>query len=193
MNMASTFNPKSIYNNGKDSNEVFTAFKTVLSEEDNIKCDDFMTLFTYAMAIYAREIFNQPPKFTNEPKRRKTYEGHRNHLRILDAINSGASFNIITVRQKLTKYRQEYRRNNKIIESEEERKKFITFLDEGIDELVFNILEPVYIRSDEVLTIIRKYEAHKQKTRKSKSLNYEAFNELMRSSSASSASSASSS
>jgi len=182
MNMTTKFNSDAIYNNGKDSNEVFTAFKCVLSPEDSIKCDDFMTLFTYAMAIYAREIFNQPPKFTSISKKRAPYEGHRNHLRILEAIESGASYNIISVRERLTKYRQEYRRNSKSVNSDEEKKKFVLFLDEGIHELVFSILEPVYIKSHEVLEIIRKYETHKKETKKSKYLNHDAFNALVHSS-----------
>lgn len=177
------FYPKTIYTNGKDSNAVFTAFQQVLDKDDRIKCDDFMTLFTYAMAIYSREIFNQPPKFLNETKKRMPLNGHRNHIRILEAIDSGANFNIIAVRERLTKYRQEYRRNNNIIESKEEQRKFVAFLDEGIHELVFNILEPVYIKSAEVLEIMRKYETHKKVTKKSKYLNYDAFNELQHSSS----------
>lgn len=183
---------KTIYTNGKYANAVFIAFQQVLDKDDRNKCDDFMTLFTYAMAIYSREIFHQSPKFLHESKKRMSLNGHRNHIRILEAIDSGANCNIIAVRERITKYRQEYRRNNNIVESKEGQSKFVAFLDEGINELIFNILEPVYIKSGDILEIMRKYETHKKITKKSKYLNYDAFNALQHSSSSESNSSSTS-
>jgi hypothetical protein len=177
----STILPFIIENTSKESNKVYIEFQKILSNEDALKCADLMALFTYSMAIYAREIFNQPTKFT---KKYSEISGkiHRNKLRIIEAIDTGADADIIKVRRKMTLYRQQYKQNPQMIYESHKQKEFMEFVNDSINTLVNVVLAPVYIKSPNILNIVRKYENVYKKEKKSKHLNYEAFTAIIQNS-----------